>query len=104
MWNKLVYDKGGLPMHAGCKVVPTAAGPKTIVIIGLSGTGKTTSTFRRQGDSRAVQDDFIALMPRGVVHGTENGCFAKTFALSPSTSPRYTARSPAPSPIWRTFT
>jgi len=74
-------------MHAGCKVVPTAAGPKTIVIIGLSGTGKTTSTFRRQGDSRAVQDDFVALMPGGVVHGTENGCFAKTFALSPEHEP-----------------
>src|SRR5437870_1061903 len=87
MWNKIVYDKGGLPMHAGCKVVPTSAGLKTIVIIGLSGTGKTTSTFRRQNGSRAVQDDFIALMPGGTVHGTENGCFAKTFALSPRHEP-----------------
>lgn len=87
MWNKLVYDRGGLPMHAGCKIVPTASGPKTIVIIGLSGTGKTTSTFRRQGESRAVQDDFVALMPGGIVHGTENGCFAKTFALSPEHEP-----------------
>lgn len=87
MWNKIAYEKGGLPMHAGCKVVPTSSGTKTIVIIGLSGTGKTTSTFRRQGDSRAVQDDFIALMPGGVVHGTENGCFAKTFALSPDHEP-----------------
>lgn len=87
MWNKLVYDKRGLPMHAGCKVVPTRSGQKTIVIIGLSGTGKTTSTFRRQGDSKAVQDDFVALMPRGVVHGTENGCFAKTFALSQEHEP-----------------
>src|SRR2546423_750158 len=52
MWNKIVYDKGGLPMHAGCKVVPTAAGTKTIVIIGLSGTGKTTSTFRHQNGSK----------------------------------------------------
>ena len=25
MWNKIVYDQGGLPMHAGCKVIPTAA-------------------------------------------------------------------------------
>jgi len=87
MWNKLVYDRGGLPMHAGCKVVPTSAGVKTIVIMGLSGTGKTTSTFRRQGDSKAVQDDFVALMRGGVVHGTENGCFAKTFALSPEHEP-----------------
>ena len=87
MWNKVVYDKGGLPMHAGCKVVPTEGGQKTIVIIGLSGTGKTTTTFRRQGDSKAVQDDFIALMPGGKVFGTENGCFAKTFGLSPKHEP-----------------
>jgi phosphoenolpyruvate carboxykinase (ATP) len=87
MWNKIVYDKGGLPMHAGCKVIPTKDGQKTIVVIGLSGTGKTTTTFRRQGDSKAVQDDFIALMPGGKVYGTENGCFAKTFALSPEHEP-----------------
>jgi phosphoenolpyruvate carboxykinase (ATP) len=87
MWNKIVYDKGGLPMHAGCKVVPTKDGQKTIVIIGLSGTGKTTTTFRRQGDSKAVQDDFIALMPGGKVYGSENGCFAKTFGLSPQHEP-----------------
>jgi len=87
MWNKIVYDKGGLPMHAGAKVVQTSQGPKTIVIIGLSGTGKTTSTFRRQGDSKPVQDDFIALMPGGIVHSSENGCFAKTFALSEANEP-----------------
>lgn len=87
MWNKIVYDRGGLPMHAGCKVVPTKDGQKTIVVIGLSGTGKTTTTFRRQGDSKAVQDDFIALMPGGRVYGTESGCFAKTFALSPEHEP-----------------
>ena len=26
MWNKLVYDRGGLPLHAGCKVIPTERG------------------------------------------------------------------------------
>ena len=31
----IVYDKGGLPMHAGAKVVYTASGPKTLIIIGL---------------------------------------------------------------------
>jgi phosphoenolpyruvate carboxykinase (ATP) len=96
MWNKIVYDRGGLPMHAGCKVVQTKNGPKTVVIIGLSGTGKTTSTFRRQGDSKPVQDDFIALMPGGVVHGTENGCFAKTFALSPEQEPEIYAAVTSP--------
>src|SRR5207244_12182269 len=62
MWNKIVYDKGGLPMHAGCKVIPTAAGDKTMVVLGLSCTGSTTTTIRRQGDSKAVQDDFIPQM------------------------------------------
>ena len=87
MWNKIVYDRGGLAMHAGAKIVPTASGIKTIVIIGLSGTGKTTTTFQSAGGAKPVQDDFIAWMPDGRIHGSENGCFAKTFALSVETEP-----------------
>src|ERR671915_471343 len=45
MWNKLVYDRGGLPLHAGCKVIPTDDVDKVALIVGLSGTGKTTTTF-----------------------------------------------------------
>src|ERR671914_504947 len=48
MWNRLVYDRGGLPLHAGCKIIPTRAGRRVGLIIGLSGTGKTTTTFTRQ--------------------------------------------------------
>ena len=48
MWNAKVFHAGGLAMHAGCKVVPTDGGERTILIIGLSGTGKTTTTFTRQ--------------------------------------------------------
>jgi phosphoenolpyruvate carboxykinase (ATP) len=87
MWNRIVYDMGGLAMHAGAKVVPSAGGTKTIVIIGLSGTGKTTTTFQSAGGAKPVQDDFIAWMPDGRIHGSENGCFAKTFALSEDTEP-----------------
>ncbi|MGH7640961.1 MAG: phosphoenolpyruvate carboxykinase [Candidatus Dormibacteria bacterium] len=87
MWNKLVYDRGGLALHAGCKVIPTDKGEKTILIVGLSGTGKTTTTFTRQNDSKPVQDDFVALMPGGKVYGSENGCFAKTYALSAEDEP-----------------
>jgi phosphoenolpyruvate carboxykinase (ATP) len=87
MWNKIVFDRGGLGLHAGCKVVPTETGEKTLLIIGLSGTGKTTTTFTRQNDSKPVQDDFVALMPGGKVYGTENGCFAKTYALSKEYEP-----------------
>jgi phosphoenolpyruvate carboxykinase (ATP) len=87
MWNKLVYDRGGLPLHAGCKVIPTDSGDKVGLIVGLSGTGKTTTTFTRQNGSLPVQDDFVAMMPGGKVYATEAGCFAKTFALSEEDEP-----------------
>jgi phosphoenolpyruvate carboxykinase (ATP) len=87
MWNKIVFDRGGLPLHAGCKTIPTGRGDRVGLIVGLSGTGKTTTTFTRQNDSRPVQDDFVALMPGGKVYATENGCFAKTFGLDPKLEP-----------------
>lgn len=91
MWNRLVFDQGGLALHAGLKTFPAASTPDgeehSMLIIGLSGTGKTTTTFRRQLGSLPVQDDFVALMPGGVVHTTENGCFAKTFGLDPDDEP-----------------
>jgi phosphoenolpyruvate carboxykinase (ATP) len=87
MWNRKVYEGGGLAMHAGCKVIPTPQGRKTMLIVGLSGTGKTTTTFTKQNGSQAVQDDFIGLFPGGEVVSTEDGCFAKTFALSAEDEP-----------------
>jgi phosphoenolpyruvate carboxykinase (ATP) len=96
MWNALVYERGGLGLHAGCKVIPTASGEKTFLIIGLSGTGKTTTTFTRQNDSKPVQDDFVALMPGGRIFGTENGCFAKTYGLSPEYEPTIHAAVTSP--------
>lgn len=91
MWNELVYRRGGLAMHSGAKTFPpekTRSGEEELaLIIGLSGTGKTTTTFRQVKGSLPVQDDFIALMPDGTVHATEDGCFAKTFGLDPDDEP-----------------
>ena len=87
MWNALTYRRGGLAMHAGCKVVPTSRGEQSMLIVGLSGTGKTTTTFTRQNNSQPVQDDFVALYPSGRIVSSENGCFAKTFALDPRDEP-----------------
>jgi len=87
MWNRLVYDRGGLAMHAGCKIIPVGGRERVALIIGLSGTGKTTTTFSKQNDSRPVQDDFLAIMPDGRIQATENGCFAKTFGLAEETEP-----------------
>ncbi|HEX6160893.1 MAG TPA: phosphoenolpyruvate carboxykinase [Thermoanaerobaculia bacterium] len=91
MWNKLVYERGGLSLHAGCKVIPVPAQgtdqQRVGLIVGLSGTGKTTTTFTKQNESQPVQDDFCALMPGGKIYATENGCFAKTFGLNPNDEP-----------------
>jgi phosphoenolpyruvate carboxykinase (ATP) len=87
MWNNIVYNRGGLALHAGCKVIPLNGSPTGILIVGLSGTGKTTTTFTTQLDSKPAQDDFVALMPSGRVYTTENGCFAKTFGLDPRYEP-----------------
>ena len=87
MWNNIVYDKGGLALHSGLKVIPTPHGDKVFMILGLSGTGKTTTTFTTQNGSKPIQDDFVGLMPGGHAYGTENGCFAKTFGLDPDFEP-----------------
>ena len=100
MWNRLVYDAGGLACHAGLKTFPatsTRSGEEeSMLIIGLSGTGKTTTTFREQAGSLPVQDDFVALMPHGLVHTTEAGCFAKTYGLDPDDEPTIHAGTTRP--------
>jgi phosphoenolpyruvate carboxykinase (ATP) len=68
-------------------VIPTPSGDRVGLIVGLSGTGKTTTTFTRQNGSLPVQDDFVAWWPDGTVSATEAGCFAKTFALNPTDEP-----------------
>ena len=91
MWNRLVFDRGGLALHAGLKTFPArstrSGAEESMLIIGLSGTGKTTTTFRQQAGSLPVQDDFVGLMPGGSVHTTEAGCFAKTYGLDPDDEP-----------------
>jgi phosphoenolpyruvate carboxykinase (ATP) len=87
MWMDWAYAQGALAMHAGAKVIPTDEGDKVCLIIGLSGTGKTTTTFTRQNNSLPVQDDIVALVEGGAVYSTENGCFAKTYGLDPAYEP-----------------
>ncbi len=84
-----VYEDGGLVFHAGAKEVLLEGDERlTVAVLGLSGTGKTTTTFSRQGKGvRPVQDDMVVLWPDGELSVTENGCFAKTFGLDERTEP-----------------
>jgi len=88
MLNHYVYLQGGLVMHAGCKEISVGGKRIAMGILGLSGTGKTTTTFSRQGElTRPIQDDMIAIWPEGEVSITENGCFAKTWDLKEEAEP-----------------
>lgn len=88
MLNHYVYQQGGLVLHAGAKAVTTGGDRLTMTVMGLSGTGKTTTTFSKQGDlAEAIQDDMVCLWPNGEISITENGCFAKTEGLSMDTEP-----------------
>lgn len=88
MLTKYVFDRGGLVLHAGAKEVRNGERATTMTIKGLSGTGKTTTTFSKQGTlTLPIQDDMVALWPGGEISITENGCFAKTFGLTEGSEP-----------------
>ncbi|MEE8601907.1 phosphoenolpyruvate carboxykinase (ATP) [Euzebya tangerina] len=96
MWMDWVYEQGALALHSGAKVIPTADRQKVALIVGLSGTGKTTTTFQQQNESLPVQDDIVALVAGGDVYSTEDGCFAKTIGLDPAYEPTIHAALTAP--------
>jgi phosphoenolpyruvate carboxykinase (ATP) len=97
MLNHYVYQKGGLVLHAGAKKVTIDGKSMTMGIMGLSGTGKTTTTFSKQGElAQPIQDDMIVMWPDGTLTITENGCFAKTFGLTKESEPVLYAGSTHP--------
>jgi phosphoenolpyruvate carboxykinase (ATP) len=87
MWDAAMYRRGGLAMHSGLKLVGDGDRRRAGLVVGLSGTGKTTTTFSRAGGGAPVQDDYVALFPGGKVYGTEAGTFAKVFGLTPESEP-----------------
>src|SRR5262249_15755733 len=44
MWNQIVYDRGGLALHAGCKVIPVGDRNRVGLIIALSVPATTPRT------------------------------------------------------------
>ncbi len=88
MLNEYAFGQGALVLHAGAKSVRVGDHHVSMTIMGLSGTGKTTTTFSKQGDvTQPIQDDMVTLWPGGEVSITENGCFAKTAGLTEETEP-----------------
>ena len=89
MLNHYAYLKDGLVLHAGAKAVTMPDGRKiTMTVMGLSGTGKTTTSFSKQGElTEPIQDDMVTLWPGGELSITENGCFAKIEKLNSKAEP-----------------
>lgn len=88
MLNEYAFNQGGLVLHAGAKSVQLGDAQATMTIMGLSGTGKTTTTFSKQGDvTQPIQDDMVVIWPEGELSITENGCFAKTYGLTEDSEP-----------------
>jgi phosphoenolpyruvate carboxykinase (ATP) len=88
MLNDYAYQRGGLVLHAGAKLIELAGVRMSMTIMGLSGTGKTTTTFSRQGDlTQPIQDDMVTIWPDGEMSVTESGCFAKTAGLTRDSEP-----------------
>lgn len=88
MLNEYTFQRGGLTLHAGAKAVEWHGGRISMTIMGLSGTGKTTTTFSKQGEvTQPIQDDMVTLWPDGEISITENGCFAKTYDLTEESEP-----------------
>jgi len=97
MLNAKVFREGGLVLHAGAKLTPVKGKDgkveqKLILVMGESGTGKTTSTFSPQGSaelgySQSIQDDMVMLFPEGRAYATENGCFAIAYGLREESEP-----------------
>lgn len=98
MLNHYVYEQGGLVLHAGAKAVTQKDGSRvTMTVMGLSGTGKTTTTFSKQGDlTEPIQDDMVVLWPEGALSITENGCFAKIDGLNEKSEPIIYAGTTSP--------
>lgn len=87
MWGSRVYDSGGLVLHSGCKVVPSNRGPRSVLVLGLPDSGKSTITFTQHNGSRVVQDDFVALFDKGQIVSPQDGCIEKTYGLDPKLQP-----------------
>jgi len=96
MWA--AKQKRMLGVHAGAKIVK--AKDKTgrirrysMILFGLSATGKTTHACHNHGllddgeGQEIVQDDVVFIRPDGSALGTENGFYLKTGYLDPEVQP-----------------
>lgn len=92
----LVKEQGSLGLHAGSKIIRLLENEKplekSMLIFGLSGTGKTTLTchdhFLKSPEGIAIrQDDIVFLLENGLCLGTERNFYGKTDGLEPKNYP-----------------
>lgn len=104
VWKK----KGGIGFHAGSKVLRVRTAKHALenigfIMVGLSGTGKTTLTIHDhglKGEEGVIirQDDVVMMNDNGYCYGTENGFYIKTEGLDQSQKVLYDAAT-SPSAI-----
>ena len=96
MWA--AKQKGMLGIHAGAKIVKAKdeAGKikrYSMILFGLSATGKTTHACHNHGlledgeGQEIVQDDVVFIRPDGSTLGSERGFYLKTGYLDPKVQP-----------------
>ena len=105
MWNDIVYDKGGLALHAGLKVIPTGGGRQ--------GVHDHRPVGHREDDDDVHDAERLAADP-GRLRGADAGRPARTAPRTaasrrrsrstPTSSRRSTAPSSSPPPTSRTST
>jgi phosphoenolpyruvate carboxykinase (ATP) len=76
IWARRIWDRGGLPLAAGCRLFRAGDGTATpVVLAGRSGGGKSTLCFAAGDPGGPLQEDRLGLMPDGTALLPERGCF-----------------------------
>jgi len=91
LWYE-AFSRNILGLHASLKVIETRKKEKiAVVILGLSGTGKTSTVMANQvrgGKQKIYQDDFIGLDIENLwILGTETGLYLKTEGVTKKDQP-----------------
>lgn len=90
LWTKIIYDLGGLPLHAATKwvTVPNEEERRPVVIVGRERSGKSRLLFDLVEGEEPLSNDYAALFTDGTISIPEKGLVVATNGLRESVQPR----------------